>query len=48
MISPNTVYHKTEIPSRDVMVNRLKDEMFDVLIIGGGATGLYILHVTNF
>jgi len=29
-----------ERPSRDAMLRRLRDEEFDILIIGGGATGL--------
>lgn len=29
-----------ELPSREKIVNRLKKEEFDVLVIGGGATGM--------
>ncbi|SCM01317.1 FAD-dependent glycerol-3-phosphate dehydrogenase, putative [Plasmodium chabaudi adami] len=39
MIDKDVTYKYSPIPSRSEMVNRLKSNQYDILIIGGGATG---------
>lgn len=42
MVPSNTTYalnKQLSVPSRDQMINRMKMESFDLIVIGGGATG---------
>lgn len=42
MVPPGTKYglnNKMSIPSRDQMIGRMRRENFDIVVIGGGATG---------
>ncbi|SBS83102.1 FAD-dependent glycerol-3-phosphate dehydrogenase, putative [Plasmodium ovale curtisi] len=39
MIDKDTVYKYSPISSRNEMINKLKTNQYDILIIGGGATG---------